>query len=230
VAEDVLLGLIRKVNTLFFLRGIFRSQLAPARITYDRAKAEETRRRDELAEYDAHLSVYGSHFASVRRNARAFSVLDVGCGTGRYFRLFPDADLLVGLDPSVDMLEQARYAVGVEKLRRPPVLVIGKTDDIPFLPRTFDLVYCIGVLGQHVAIAKAQVEYLLKFCRDGGTAILSVLADKGGSHALYCPATDADVRAAIADIQARNCALSEATFELPSIGLKETYHIISLVR
>jgi SAM-dependent methyltransferase len=203
---------------------------APPQITYDQAKAEDTRRRDELAEYDGHLSVYGRLFASVSPNARAFSVLDVGCGTGRYFRLFPHADLLVGLDPSVDMLEQARYAVGVETLRRPPVLVIGKTDDIPLLPSTFDLVYCIGVLGHHVAISKAQVEYLLKFCRDGGTAILSVLADKGGSHDLFCPATDADIQAAIADIQARSCALSESTFELPSIGLKETYHIICLVR
>jgi SAM-dependent methyltransferase len=207
---------------------------APAQIKFDRAHAVVTRRRDELTEYNEHLSVYGRHFASVPRNARPFSVLDVGCGTGRYFRLFPDADLLVGVDPSVDMLEQARYAVGVETLRRPPVLVIGKTDDIPLLPGTFDLVYCIGVLGHLVPISKAQVEYLLKFCRDGGTAILSVLADRADRKAswgnLFCPATDADTQAAIADIQASNCALSEATFELPSIGVKESFHIISLVR
>jgi SAM-dependent methyltransferase len=81
---------------------------APAQLLFDRAHAEETRRRDELAEYDEHLSVYGRHFASVPRTAQPFSVLDVGCGTGRYFRFFPDADLLVGLDPSADMLEQAR--------------------------------------------------------------------------------------------------------------------------
>ena len=207
---------------------------APAQIKFDRANAELTRRRDELTEYNELLSVYGRHFASVRRNAQSFSVLDVGCGTGRYFRLFPDADLLVGVDPSVEMLQQARCAVGVERLRRPPVLVIGKTDDIPLLPGTFDLVYCIGVLGHLVPISKAQVEYLLKFCRDGGTAILSVLADRPDRKAswgnLFCPATDADTQAAIADIQASNCALSEATFELPSIGVKEPFHIISLVR
>ena len=206
----------------------------PAHFIFDRAHAEETRRRDELAEYDKHLAVYGRHFASVPRNARPFSVLDVGCGTGRYFRFFADADLVVGLDPSTEMLKQAQCAVGVETLRRPPVLVIGKTDDIPLLPGTFDLVYCIGVLGHLVPISKAQVEYLLKFCRDGGTAILSVLADRADRKAswgnLFCPATDADTQAAIADIQASNCALSEATFELPSIGMKESFHIISLVR
>ena len=205
----------------------------PAHFIFDRAHAEETRRRDELAEYDEHLAVYGRHFASVPRNARPFSVLDVGCGTGRYFRFFADADLVVGLDPSTKMLEQAQRAVGVETLRRPPVLVIGKTDDIPLLPGTFDLVYCIGVLGQLVPISKAQLEYLLKFCRNGGTAILSVLADRADRKAswgnLFCPATDADTQAAIADIQASNCALSEATFELPSIGVKETFYIISLI-
>jgi SAM-dependent methyltransferase len=207
---------------------------APARFIFDRAHAEETRRRDELAEYDGHLAVYGRLFASVHRNARTFSVLDVGCGTGRYFRLFPDADLIVGLDPSVYMLEQARCAVGVETLRRPPVLVIGKTDEIPLLPGTFDLVYCIGVLGQLVPISKAQVEYLLKFCRNGGTAILSVLADRDDLKApwlnSFCPESDADIRSAIAGVRCVNCALSEATFELPSIGVKETFHIISLAR
>jgi len=205
----------------------------PAHFIFDRAHAEETRRRDKLAEYDEHLAVYGRHFASVPRSARPFSVLDVGCGTGRYFRLFADADLVVGLDPSSEMLKQAQCAVGVETLRRPPVLVIGKTDDIPLLPGTFDLVYCIGVLGQLVPISKAQLEYLLKFCRNGGTAILSILADKpdtkGPVKHLFCPATDAQVRAAIADVQGVNCTLSEATFELPSIGVKETFHIISLI-
>ena len=205
----------------------------PAHFIFDRAHAEETRRRDELTEYNEHLSVYGRHFASVPCNARPFSVLDVGCGTGRYFRFFADADLVVGLDPSSEMLKQAQCAVGVETLRRPPVLVIGKTDDIPLLPGTFDLVYCIGVLGQLVPISKAQLEYLLKFCRKGGTAILSVLADKADRKApwgnFFCPATDAHMRAAIADVQAANCALSETTFELPSIGAKETFHIISLI-
>jgi SAM-dependent methyltransferase len=206
----------------------------PAHFIFDRAHAEGTRRRDELPEYDEHLAVYGSHFASVPRNTPKFSVLDVGCGTGRYFRFFSDADLLVGLDPSTEMLEQARCAVGVETLRRPPVLVIGKTDDIPLLPGTFDLVYCIGVLGQLVPISKPQVEYLLKFCRKGGTTILSVLADKADRKApwgnFFCPATDAHMRAAIADVQAANCALSETTFELPSIEVKETFYIISLIR
>jgi len=140
----------------------------PAHFIFDRAHAEETRRRDELAEYDEHLAVYGRHFASVPRNARPFSVLDVGCGTG-----------------------------------------------------------------QLVPISKAQLEYLLKFCRKGGTAILSILADKadtkGPAKHLFCPATDAQIRAAIADVQAVNCTLSEATFELPSIGVKETFYIISLI-
>src|SRR5262249_9178205 len=81
---------------------------APAQIKFDRAIAELTRRRDELTEYNELLSVYGRHFASVRRNAQSFSVLDVGCGTGRYFQLFADADLVVGVDPSVEMLQQAR--------------------------------------------------------------------------------------------------------------------------
>jgi ubiquinone/menaquinone biosynthesis C-methylase UbiE len=205
----------------------------PADFIFDSAHAEETRRRDELAEYDEHLAVYGRHFATVPRNARPFSVLDVGCGTGRYFRFFADADLVVGLDPSTEMLKQAQRAVGVETLGRPPVLVIGKTDDIPLLPGTFDLVYCIGVLGQLVPISKAQLGYLLKFCRKGGTAILSILADrtdtKGPARHLFCPATDAQIRAAIADVQAVNCKLSEATFKLPSIGVKETFHIISLI-
>ena len=52
----------------------------PAHFIFDRAHAEETRRRDELAEYDEHLAVYGRHFASVpvMRDRSLFSTSAVG--------------------------------------------------------------------------------------------------------------------------------------------------------
>src|SRR5947199_6359763 len=39
------------------------------------------------------------------------SVLDAGCGTGRYFHCLRNVDRLVGIDVSPDMLEAARAPV-----------------------------------------------------------------------------------------------------------------------
>jgi hypothetical protein len=67
------MGIIRKtVGRAARRLGLF-IPMPSAQITYDRTKAEETRRRDELAEYDEHLSVYGRHFAPARALMRGRS-------------------------------------------------------------------------------------------------------------------------------------------------------------
>ena len=136
----------------------------------------------------------------------------MGCGTGRYFRHLTDADLVVGVDPSPAMLAEARGAVGVERLRRPPVLVVGTANSIPVLG-PFDLVFSIGVVGQVVPFTPALVGYLRSF---GGTLVLSVLADGDRRH--FCPAADADVR------KTQPSNWQKVAF---NTGVSETFHLLT---
>jgi SAM-dependent methyltransferase len=77
-------------------------------------------------------------------------VLDLGCGTGRYFHSVHGARRLVGIDVSAPMLERARRPAGSVSLPPgSPVLVEADFLTYEFAPAEFDLVYAIGVLGEH---------------------------------------------------------------------------------
>ena len=83
--------------------------------------------------------------------ARGISVLDLGCGTGRYFHCLRNVDRLLGVDISVEMLRQARIPVKKELIKINRIdLVCANVVDFQ-LPRQFDFIYSIGVFGEHVS-------------------------------------------------------------------------------
>jgi len=73
-------------------------------------------------------------------------MLDLGCGTGRYFHCARNVRTLIGVDPSESMLLQARRSVagGNRNVR----LIRSTLHEVAFKPGTFDLVICVGVLGE----------------------------------------------------------------------------------
>ncbi|GEM_PF-859307 len=80
--------------------------------------------------------------------ARPISVLDAGCGTGRYFHCIRNATRLVGLDLSAEMLQQAQNPVKAEEVTAKRVdLVCGSIYEIAFPPGSFDLIYSLGMFG-----------------------------------------------------------------------------------
>jgi SAM-dependent methyltransferase len=81
---------------------------------------------------------------------KRIAVLDLGCGTGRYFHCLKNVETLLGVDVSLEMVKQARCPV------RGDAVTIGRIDlvsanilDIHLRDR-FDLIYSIGVFGEFV--------------------------------------------------------------------------------
>ncbi len=116
--------------------------------------------------------------------SRAFSVLDVGCGNGRFGRFLSDelgfAIDYVGVDADSTLLDFARtrYSEGHfhQVLLRTGVQDLSLEDPLRFLsPRKFDSVVLFGVL-HHIPSFKARMallSYLSRFLVPQGRLIFS---------------------------------------------------------
>jgi len=94
-------------------------------------------------------------------------VLDLGCGTGRYFHAPQNVRRLVGIDVSRPMLERARRASAL-RAGGEVTLVEGDFLIHEFQPAAFDLVYAIGVLAEHSPLDEAVALRVKRWLRPGG--------------------------------------------------------------
>src|SRR2546430_17237115 len=59
------------------------------------------------------------------------SVLDLGCGTGRYFHCLQSTQRIIGVDVSLDMLAQARHPVRTSKITASVDLICANIFAVP---------------------------------------------------------------------------------------------------
>jgi SAM-dependent methyltransferase len=140
---------------------------ARAEATYDHAYAQAYRARD-AAEGNAAIAGLGAWLAGIcDRFDRPIDVLDLGCGTGRYFRFVRRARRLVGVDVSRPMLSAARHPAG--DVCAASVTLLESDFLAPgFDPGAFDLVYSIGVLAEHVPLDALLASRVRSWVRPGG--------------------------------------------------------------
>ena len=137
---------------------------------YDAEYARRYRHRDE------ELTGVDSYHALVKwigdvcdRFEGPIDVLDLGCGTGRYFWGLRNVNSLTGLDASAPMLAEAAHPTHAADITaRSVTLINGDLLGHEFAPGSFDLVYSIGVLAEHVALNRTLVERVARWLRSGG--------------------------------------------------------------
>lgn len=92
----------------------------------------------------------------------AATVLDVGCGTGRWLaELTPSTGLAIGLDRSLGMLLRVPGGTGRE------ALICGSGDEIPCRDAAVDLVTCVNVI-HHLAAPSSFVTDAVRLLRSKG--------------------------------------------------------------
>jgi SAM-dependent methyltransferase len=100
---------------------------------------------------------------------RPIAVLDVGCGTGRYFYCLQNVDRLVGMDITPEMLAAARqpvngYLVSAQSIE----LVRGNVFFASFAPCSFDLIYSFGMFGHGCPVTVEVCDKLYSWLAPGG--------------------------------------------------------------
>ena len=137
---------------------------------YDEQYARRYRDRDEQ------LDAVGSYQELVQwlggvcdRFDHPIDVLDLGCGTGRYFWGLRNVQTLTGLDASAPMLAEAKMPTHADRIRAQRIeLIHGDLASQQFPAARFDLVYSIGVLAEHVPLNRSLVERVAAWLKPGG--------------------------------------------------------------
>ncbi len=137
---------------------------------YEPAYAKRYRAHDDEFDASGPCRELGEWIAGVcRRFDQPIDVLDLGCGTGRYFWALNGVRDLVGLDASPAMLAEARHPYRADRITAASVtLVEGDLVSRDFEPARFDLVYSIGVLAEHVPLDAALVARVARWLRPSG--------------------------------------------------------------
>ena len=107
---------------------------------------------------------------------RGISVLDVGCGTGRYFYCLRNVDRLVGMDITPEMLEAARRPVNANMISARAIeLVQGNVFGASFAAGAFDLIYSFGMFGHGCPATVELCDKLHSWLAPGGLMFFDVI-------------------------------------------------------
>ena len=137
---------------------------------YDASNAERYRQHDDQLPASAPSMALARWLGRVCESCgRDLTVLDLGCGTGRYFWALVGVRELVGLDASLAMLERARQPYAAQRIRiEQTTLVHGDVITADFESRRFDLVYSIGVLAEYTPLTAGVVARVARWLKPGG--------------------------------------------------------------
>lgn len=139
---------------------------------YNQAYSRQYRENDE----EAIRGDEGKHTTETLRTlsesfARDIAILDLGCGTGRYFHCLRRVAKLTGIDISPHMLAHAKTPIRAEQLDISPdriELICGDILTLNITEETFDLIYAIGVLAQHSPLTVELCNKLRALLTPGG--------------------------------------------------------------
>jgi SAM-dependent methyltransferase len=157
---------------------------------------------------------------------RGDHVVDVGCGTGEttraLARLVGSDGVVIGIEPSVTMLAEARRRTIDAVL--PVEFRVGDITHLQLDDATFDATHCERVL-QHIEAPDVAIAELVRVTRPGGRIV--VIDTDWGMHAIH--GADPRLTARVVEVWAASAANGWSGRRLPALfadaGMTEPYVI-----
>jgi len=147
-----------------------------ARQQYDQTSAARYRVSDDRGINSPTHTALGDVLTEVSMSFdRPIAVLDLGCGTGRYFHYLKNLKSLTGVDVSPDMLRLAQHPVRESHFTVPVTLLRANISEIHFRAKAFDLIYSIGVFGDYMPLDGYFVENTTRMLKREGRFVVTVL-------------------------------------------------------
>lgn len=150
---------------------------ARAASLYDEANARRYRAHDDEFESSQPCRSFAEWLGRVTAAfGRPIDVLDLGCGTGRYFWALVGVRSLTGIDASPAMLAEAAHPYHADCITAGSIgLVVGDLLTHRFPASQFDLVYSIGVLAEHVPLNSELVHRIADWLKPAGRFAFSTV-------------------------------------------------------
>ncbi len=99
-------------------------------------------------------------------------VLDLCCGTGRLFLYLKSSKYILGVDASKGMLKHAAERLKKYKLKGRVV----EADITKFVTKEkFDVVICLGTLGEYVPLSQELANRIFSFLAPGGVFVCTII-------------------------------------------------------
>jgi SAM-dependent methyltransferase len=154
----------------------YRTLANRARQQYDQSYATGYRESDDLGINAPTHTDLGNLLTEVSMSfGRPITVIDLGCGTGRYFRCLRNVNSLIGVDVSPDMLRLARHPVGEDDILFPITLMCNSIADVNFADGSFDLVYAMGVFGHYLPLDAYILDNVSRMLKKGGKFVFTTV-------------------------------------------------------
>jgi SAM-dependent methyltransferase len=134
------------------------------------SRATQYRIDDDIEVKTPHHRRMAAKLAEISASfGRPISVLDAGCGTGRYFYCLRNVGHLVGMDITPEMLAAAREPVNGHLITAQSIeLVRGNIFVATFTPHSFNFIYSFGMFGHGCPVTVEVCDKLHAWLAPGG--------------------------------------------------------------
>jgi SAM-dependent methyltransferase len=111
---------------------------------------------------------------------RPITVLEAGCGTGRYFHCLENVEELVGVDVSPEMLDAAHQPVRSELITAKNIkLQCRNIHHDAFRPETFDFIYSLGMFGNGCPVTADICDRFYEWLKPDGKLFFNTIQQTG---------------------------------------------------
>lgn len=145
---------------------------------YTKSKSQKYYLSDQLLKVDPNFIYWKNKLLNTLSLSRSISdnpkeILEIGCGTGRFLNIYPADNNITGIDINKNMITYAKKSsIDISNLNILNMDIKSFHENFP--NKKFDLIYSIGVYGEHAFLDKESIEIISSHTQENGFIFLTL--------------------------------------------------------